>query len=353
MKSFYFLFVCLVCFSTSLFAQEDVLRYPIPEGGQPFDYKYPKASKVHCKMHNYFEIIREWDKYYDYSEDSLNLTIRQPEGKQYIRYNINKTMVSYSNPFYNWNDTYTYTDDGKIKRIDSESNDKKNKWYSIYEYNDNSTSIISYRYSQIFDKYLPDDKEVIKYLDNKTVSYTYNYDVNSKKWIKKEFCWVNLLDSEGKVIEFGHYNEKNKKYRKEGNYEYTNDGYILYSFSNGNNYSITECSFNEKGDLITDAFYHWSNDDQRYLDNIREYTYTYLEPTSNEEIRPTNYKVYSNNGYLILENNTGISKKISIYAITGQLLRTISISDNRTEIPLSSGIYIVVLDNQSYKVKVK
>ena len=115
MKSFYFLFVCLVCFSTSLFAQEDVLRYPIPEGGQPFDYKYPKASKVHCKMHNYFEIIREWDKYYDYSEDSLNLTIRQPEGKQYIRYNINKTMASYSNPFYNWNDTYTYTDDGKIK----------------------------------------------------------------------------------------------------------------------------------------------------------------------------------------------------------------------------------------------
>ena len=34
-------------------------------------------------------------------------------------------MASYSNPFYNWNDTYTYTDDGKIKRIDSESNDKK------------------------------------------------------------------------------------------------------------------------------------------------------------------------------------------------------------------------------------
>ena len=76
MKSFYFLFVCLVYSSTSLFAQEDVLRYPIPEGGQPFDYKYPKASKVHYKKHNRFNILNEWDKYYDYSKDSLSITVK-------------------------------------------------------------------------------------------------------------------------------------------------------------------------------------------------------------------------------------------------------------------------------------
>ncbi|WP_418823086.1 DUF6383 domain-containing protein [Parabacteroides johnsonii] len=352
MKAFSFLLV-LSWLSISLFAQEGVFRYPIPEGGQPFTWNYPKANKVHIKMHNYFKIFREWDKYYDYSEDSLNLTIREPEGKQYIKYNLDGTMASFSSPVNNWNDTYTYTDEGKIERIDFESNDKKTKGYSIYEYNDNYATITSYNYSQIFDVFLPKHKQEIEWFENKVVEYEYDYDNKNEKWIKRELCYVKLLDSEGKIIEHGSYNQKNEKYQIEGKYEYTDDGYIYYSFYNGNNHSITEYYFNENGDLVTDAFYHWSNDNQRYLDNIREYTYTYLKPTSNEEITHINYKVYPNKGSIVVENNTGVCKKASIYVITGQLLKTVSISDNRTEIPLSSGIYIVVVDNQSYKVRIK
>ena len=353
MKSFYFLFVCLVCFSTSLFAQEDILNPPLPRGMWSFDYNYPKASKVHCKRYNHFEILQEWDKYYDYSKDSLSITIRAPWGIQYVKYNLDGTMASYSSPINNLNDTYTYTEEGNILKIEGKTNEGNDIYYNLFNYTNSSVTRTDYTYSKVYNKFLITSREIIEYNKDFIKSTIQSYNIDTDKWENDQSYSVSKLDAYGRVIEGGWYDEKGE-YHIDVQYSYTNKGYIEYSKSNGHNYAIREFTFNNQDDLIKEVWYNWNEDGRKDLVSITEYTYTYPNPTSNENIKQQNYKVYSTENGLVIENNIRDSNiKASIYAITGQLLRTISISDNRTEIPLSSGIYIVVLDNQSYKVKVK
>ena len=353
MKSFYFLFVCLVYSSTSLFAQEDVLRYPIPEGGQPFDYKYPKASKVHYKKHNRFNILNEWDKYYDYSKDSLSITVKAPWGIQYVKYNLDGTMASYSSPVNNWNGTYTYTEEGNILKIESKTNEGNDSHYSLFNYANATVTRTNYIYSEVYNKFFITSRDIIEY-NKEFIKYTTQlYNIDTNNWENEQGYNVYKLDVYGRVIEGGWYDEKGE-YHIDVQYSYTNNGYIEYSKFNGHNYAIREFTFNNQDDLIKEVWYNWNEDGRKDLVSITEYTYTYPNPTSNENIKQQNYKVYSTENGLVIENNIRDSNiKASIYAITGQLLRTISISDNRTEIPLSPGIYIVVIDNRSYKVKVK
>lgn len=352
MKSFYFLFVCLVCFSTSLFAQEEVFRYPLPNDGQPFNYNFTKASKVHCKKYNRFEILDEWDKYYDYSKDSLSLTVKAPWGIQYVKYNVDGTMASFSSPVNNWNDTYTYTDDGRIAKIEGKTNKNKDSYRFIYSYDNSTITKMVYHYSEVYDKFFLTSKKVSEY-DNDYIKHTeYSYNDETDKWEHPNIS-ISKVDHQGRLIEYGWYDNKGE-YSWQLRYTYTNNGYKETSKHLGYSYVRREYVFNEQGDLIKLLWYEGANIDNLGLSTTTEYTYTYPNPTSNENIKQQNYKVYSTENGLVIENNIRDSNiKASIYAITGQLLRTISISDNRTEIPLSSGIYIVVLDNQSYKVKVK
>lgn len=352
MKAFSFLLV-LSWLSISLFAQEDVLRYPLPTGGQPFDYNYSKASKVHCKKYNYFEILDEWDKYYDYSKDSLNLTIRAPWGIQYIKYNLDGTMASFSSPVNKWNDIYTYTDDGKILKIENKANKDKVISYSMYSYNNSTLTITFYHYSEIYDKFFVSGKSVFERNKDYIKQIDHLYYIETGEWEVSEIYDIYKLDTYGRMIETGWYDKKGK-YNLNSQYSYTNNGYIVYSKFNNRNYAIREYTFDDRGDLIKEIWYNWNENGSKNLSSITDYTYTYPNPTSNEKIKQQDYKVYSIKNRLIIENYIGDNNvKASIYLITGQLLKIVSISNNRTEIPLASGFYVVVMNNQSYKVRIK
>lgn len=351
MKTFYFLLVFLICCFASLSAQEDVDRYPSPNRGGTFNYNFTKANKVHCKKYDRFVILEEWDKYYDYSKDSLSLTVTSPWGIQYIKYNVDGTMASYSSPVNNWNDKYTYTDDGRIAKIEGYNNENKNTSRHIYSYDNSTITKMAYNYSEVYDKFFLVYKDVFEYDSDyiKQSEYSYNYETD--KWDHPHIS-ISKLDHQGRVIEFGY--DKNGEYIWEHRYTYTNNGYKATLKYPGDIYVRREYTFNEQGDLIKVLWYEGSDVNDLRLSTTTEYTYTYSNPTSNENIKQQGYKVYSTENGLVIENNMGNSNiKASIYAITGQLLRTISISNNRTEIPLSSGIYIVAICNQSHKVMVK
>lgn len=351
MKTFYFLLVFLICCFASLSAQEEVFRYPLPNGGQPFNYNFTKANKVHCKKYDRFVILDEWDKYYDYSKDSLSLTVKAPWGKQYIKYNVDGTMASFSSPVNNWNDTYTYTDDGRIAKIEGKTNENKNSFRCIYSYDNSTITKMFYHYSEVYDKFFLTHKEVFEY-DSDYIKHTdYSYNDETDKWEHPNIS-ISKVDHQGRVIEYGY--DNNGEYSWQFRYTYTNNGYKETLKYLGDSYVRREYTFNEQGDLIKVLWYEGSDVNDLRLSTTTEYTYTYSNPTSNENIKQQGYKVYSTENGLVIENNMGNSNiKASVYAITGQLLRTISISNNRTEIPLSSGIYIVVIYNQSHKVMVK
>lgn len=353
MKSFYCLFACLVCFSTSLFAQEDVLNPPFPIKMWNFKYNYPKASKVHCKRYNHFEILQEWDKYYDYSKDSLSITVRAPWGIQYVKYNLDGTMASYSSPVNNWNDTYIYTEEGNILKIESKTNEGNDSHYCLFNYTNSTVTKTDYTYSKVYNKFLITSRDIFEY-NKDFIKYTIQlYNIDTNNWENEQNYDIYKLDDYGRVIEGG-WCDKDGRYKIRLQFSYTDNGYIQYETGDNRNYSIREFTFNDRGDLIKEIWYYKNEDGSKNLSSITEYTYTYPNPTSNENIKQQDYKIYSTENGLVIENNIGDSNiKTSIYTITGQLLRTISISDNKTEIPLNSGIYIVVANNQSYKVKVK
>ena len=264
MKSFYFLFVCLVCFSTSLFAQEDILNPPLPRGMWSFDYNYPKASKVHCKRYNHFEILQEWDKYYDYSKDSLSITIRAPWGIQYVKYNLDGTMASYSSPINNLNDTYTYTEEGNILKIEGKTNEGNDIYYNLFNYTNSSVTRTDYTYSKVYNKFLITSREIIEYNKDFIKSTIQSYNIDTDKWENDQSYSVSKLDAYGRVIEGGWYDEKGE-YHIDVQYSYTNNGYIEYSKSNGHNYAIREFTFNNQDDLIKEVWYNWNEDGRKDL----------------------------------------------------------------------------------------
>ncbi len=230
MKIFYISLICLYCFSKSLIAQEEIPRYPVYFLFEQCFTRYPKAIKVHCKKYNYFEIFQEWDKYYDYSKDSLNLTIRAPWGKQYIKYNPDKIMMSFSSPVNNLNETYTYDEDGKLIKVELRDNDDNLLGYSIYSYTKSTITKIYYQYSKIFNKYFPSDKETVEFCVDHNKRYFCRYNIELDKWSDKSLS-IDILDSEGRIIGLGKYDMNGKLKLDKLYYSYTDNGYIDYGNS--------------------------------------------------------------------------------------------------------------------------
>lgn len=75
-----------------------------------------------------------------------------------------------------------------------------------------------------------------------------------------------------------------------------------------------------------------------------------MTTTSNESIQQKKYKVSSSNGSIVIESIEQISA--SIYNINGQLMKLISVSGNE-QVSVSTGVYIVKINNESTKVLVK
>ena len=74
-------------------------------------------------------------------------------------------------------------------------------------------------------------------------------------------------------------------------------------------------------------------------------------PTSNEQLRASNFHAWSENGYVCFK--TTKNDQVAIYSITGVLKYTNKHCVGIHRIPLSQGTYIVVCDNTAIKIIVK
>ena len=348
MKLFYLLLLISgLGYLPTLQAQEWIQRIPTIRfsGHGNYNAKYPKASKVHIKRYNHYEIFNEWDTYYNYSKDSLTLIIGSGTYVQTAKYDSDGKMISFSSPINEWNDTYTYTDDGKILKIEGKRNTGEIYSNIFYEYTNDSATEIYYGYSEVYNKLIPFEKNIIKYTDTPQME-SFRYDMETNEWQKEEI--VNYtLDYLGRITEITRFLVRTD-YTSYIHYEYTDDGYIVFERrNNSKDINKTEYIFNDKDDIKKIKEYRYGD-----LYSIEDYTYTYLIPTANDEVKTIHPKVYSRSHNLIIEN-PGTDNIISIYSITGQLLKKLSTSKNVEEIPLKAGIYIISIGNKTYKIKIK
>lgn len=310
--------------------------------------KITKANKVHVKQYNNYEILNEYDVYYQYSLDSMGVVIRgkmsDSRYDRYITYYPDGKMKTFKQLVSGYDDTFTYTDDGRILEINSTVNRK------LYYYTNTGTdSIVAMGYNKIQNKFIPVWKNIIIYNSNGYEVYDFQYSLdlgdyaNPKKSIYKR-------DLEGRIIEQDFSSET---YYEGCKYFYTENGYTQIVYNRGVEYNKCEYTFNDKGDLLKSSLFFWNATGQYWmLDNTCDYTYYYSNATSNDNIEKHTCGVSVQDKTLLIKSDTP-NKNISIYSIYGKLLRQVSLNDNIIQIPMESGVYLIRIGEENHKVMIR
>ena len=354
MKLFFYLSL-LFCYSTCLFAQITIPRYPsLTIDVDNNTFRFPQIDKIHQKRYNYFEILNERNYYYNYSKDFSSLTINNNgEDETVVKFNSDGTIAYYSNPRYNLNEIYTYTDDGKVSKIESISNEGKKFSYKLFRYSSSVTTLIHYWYSDVYNKYIEREKNIYEYHKDYNKMTRYDYNLESKEWDLR-YSIIDSLDSYNRTIERNTYYANGTKWI-DAQYTYTNNGYIEYNWDTNRPYAIREYTFDENDYPIKEVWYNWYDDGHKDLLWIEEFEYT-SSITSNDNINSTpDIKVYSLKNHLAIINDSNDTHKVAyIYNISGQLISKVYLLHNTVKVPVHhSGIYIVKIDDKSYKAIVK
>lgn len=142
-----------------------------------------------------------------------------------------------------------------------------------------------------------------------------------------------------------------------GNYKREYDSYISYQ-ENGytvfyGNHLKEEYFFDEKEDVILILYSRRTENGEWELIERTECFYEYNnDPQSNTSpaIENQSQPVYGIEGGMMITAEA--NSPVCIYTISGQLVKKMKVQPNQP-LPISKGIYIVTMNNQSYKVRVR
>jgi len=233
---------------------------------------------------------------------------------------------------------------------------ENNKLISTDGYRSFYQSVLSY---QIFYEY-----DSIGRLIKKQIV---NHDKNNPRYqdrpyyrdtiISYDFSTINYTDS-GYIFDGGIYSldEKGritKEIRDKDTilYIYYDDELRYDKIINMDNYfENTAYFFNENGLMTKSITYSkpFENEDKR----VREYFYSFLPGnTTSNSIIVNSSKIYGITGGLIIE--TEKPEWISVYSLSGQLIKKTYINYGTQQIPLAKGIYIVKSGQKTTKIGVR
>jgi len=130
-------------------------------------------------------------------------------------------------------------------------------------------------------------------------------------------------------------------------YTYFENGYIEYS-TRKNRPHKSEHYHNQEGYPIKTLDYTLLTNGKWELDSRREITYIFNDPSDSEDISPVPQPVYGTNGAIII--TASIKDPVYIHNINGQLVKRIGDTQPNERISIPKGIYIVTIQQRSYKV---
>ena len=74
---------------------------------------------------------------------------------------------------------------------------------------------------------------------------------------------------------------------------------------------------------------------------------------SADDVKPVAVAVSAGTGTLTLENNTDKTSTFTVYSITGQVVKTVTLKSDSLTVALPQGFYIVKSEDSTVKVVVK
>lgn len=346
MKLFIFLifdFFCLNIFAAGLFPYENSLFTPSPKNpftGYMSNIKKMTANKVIWKYYIGETFDQTVTSYYKYSEDGLTVIVNDID--TYIFY-PNHKLKKQKRPINNTDETFTYTDDGRLLSI-------KSPYCEIFCYYTNTgiDSMTRWSYSDRLQKFILTSKYIVTYNSNGYKFAKYNYDIEENIFIKYsehlyEFNEQNQLTKIFEIKDHENLNIIEERF-------YFKNKTEVFTYNRGEYDRKYKFIFNNRQDLIEESCFVWGGYWAPYYTSI--YTYFYDEHVSNEKIlSESNYQIHTSKNNIIITNiNNG--EVIYIFDISGRLHYSTVTNSDQYEINLPSNqIYIVQVGNKKIKVK--
>jgi len=234
----------------------------------------------------------------------------------------------------NYEEIYTYNPDGRIASVAIKTNKYVDS--TFYDYINHS---ITKFFEKEGEKTLYESSR-IAYTDSGYICRTLYHNDNQEHEIIE--C---VFDDENKLtrriyIEDG-------KTVSDVSYFYTDSSYYYYNVGMTNKY---EHVFNEEGFEVKKISYVFTGEEWLVYEKI-ETSYLYDDSQSNTPvISDESQSVYGvENGIVVIAD---VKSLVNIYTISGQLVKKVYAQPNE-QILLPKGIYIVRINEQSYKVRVR
>ncbi|WP_289007425.1 hypothetical protein [uncultured Parabacteroides sp.] len=331
-----------------------VPRFPTPK--DPFADWLPieernkiNANKIVCKNYEAgVNLSYTNTTFYNYSEDGLTVFSHNGNNKPIMTYTFypNGKLKNYIVPSSNTNDTYTYTDDGKLLSMESSFHK-----IQCYYTNTGVDSLASWFYSDRYEKFIKNEKYIISYNSKGYKKEIFRYNIEKGSYIK------DLED----LYEFDKNDRLTRIYRKQENkkeklieeYFYSKNQFERYSYNYWDNTRRkVKYVYDENNDLIEETHYNGDERDNWYTYFVDIYSYTYNGSTSTENITPTNTCHIYTSADKIIVANTMHRERINVYDISGRLRYTTISKSDKEEINLPTNqIYIVQVGNKRNKLK--
>lgn len=281
------------------------------------------ADKIHC-VTNYHNVESfEFDVEIKRNSNGLSDTIvGAGGGDMYLTYDVNDRLVCLEQPYSNTYEEYTYTKDGKLLTVES-AYSKAQCYYT----NTGIDSMVRWNYNQVYNKFIPESKTVIKYITGGYCLSLFYY-----------------------IIEKGEYSIPTNTIFKFGENRLES---ISYSDLDNINVNIrNEYFFDEKGYQIKSVNYNWNSKEKYWqLYYAEERTY-YNNIVDNEKtLFSSDNRIYGAINNIIVDY-TKIEGDVFVYNINGNLINRSKVNLGINFIPMNAGIYVVLLDGKSIKIKV-
>lgn len=324
-----------------LFAQGPFLLPFAPSPKDPFtgyngsNIKRMTANKVISYVYDVENLVNTNTVNYKYSDNGL--TVSDDSGNHYTFYSDGK-IKSKKIPIHNMDESYVYTDDGKLLSIESP--------YSktiCYYTNTGIDSLVVWSYSDRLQTFLRYIKEVATYNKDGYKYTVYRYDVEQNVYrLDCELLYV--FDSQGRLEKVLNYSDNSLQEER----VYLDNKIVIRQGDSLKN----EYTYNENGDLIEDAYFFWTVDGYWFRRSTICYDYTYSDITLNEQIDLSeNHRIYSFSNNIIIEN-AKCGERVRVYDILGHLCYSGILNSDRFIIGLRNNqLYVVQIGKHSVKLK--
>lgn len=349
-KLLHVIVICFILFDAKAIAPS--LPFLGYSPSKPFNYLILSNNRIGAEKIYYKALVNTGDVldgyvYYRHSADGLKDTITDTSSSYNeitILYDSEGRVSNYKSPVNNINETYTYTDDGKLLSINTDYGN------TICYYTNTGTDSIVQWHEHPYYGLTRSMKEVVTYNNDGYVKAAYRY-IQEKGDYVLDYQWEYIFDDKERIVfidDLDHATED----------EYSND--VRYTYYEDRveeligNHTKKEYYFDGEGNWVKQLWYKWGVDEYWFLWEAYEWTYYYDGMVSNESIKRENgLRISSDKGVLYIDNDCS-TELVIVSDMSGHIIVNQKLPEGRNAISIcKAGIYIVKIGDEALKVVVR